>query len=646
MAQISQGNPINDAHKPHKNSHSTFDLSYNTYLTPLFGKYTPITAMEVVPDDGPIVFRNNMTTRSLSLSSPLLQDISVKKDFFEVPMEAILPFNWDKIYVNPVKGDDVNAVACNCVIPNLGKRVFDIFSANWSDIVSINFSLASFNSFIKLLLFAEKFFSSGSLLSYFGVNLSKCISFSSNGRVYSFDDFFDLFMNQVSTFADDNDLTYRSLVDDFRLRIRSSIDIRRVLDYLRSEPSSSFTSEDGSFQTFGIWLSEWSFSGVQLDTPPVNISRLLAYQIVCAHYYTNDKVDYVFTAELYRQYVYNLYESFARNFDKPVDVSFTYNGINTRYDYFSGFYLSELFTSDNLLIFSTWDLYLPIIEAIFGFNESLRYKDYFVGAKSQPLAVGDVNVAVADSRVSVVDVTRNIAVQRFLNSVNRVGMRISEYVKGIFGVDKFDRDFHEPAFLAHTSDEVFTAEIENTGTNQLSESNSVTSVLRGQSSNYEFTYYADRPCVLIGVEYFDIRRAYMFTQNPHTRHIDRFDMFLPDLQFIGDQPVHLSDLSASAPKDSIFGYQLRNMEYKQFYDIAVGGFASGRLPGWLFAYDDVRFESENTISPYFIRSHSFELDKYYISLSGYSLANYFHFIQKSEMFIKAQRPMVYAPEIL
>lgn len=627
-------------------------------MTPTFGKYFPIMSLEVVPDDGPIKFRNKITTRSLTLSEPLLQDISLKKDFFEVPMQAILPFNWDKIYINPVKGDDVDASKCNCVVDGLASKAFSAFYFSFLSLgessVLNSTTTTYFSKFIKILLFGEKFFSSGCLLAHLGISFADYCNFYIDGKALSFDAFFDYVYTSVIApyFENGGFINVVDGTDDYRFVVDDIISWRYFLDMMRSHGDSlRISSSEDDSSVFSFDLSQFAdlsilvSPGSRTKSQVVNLSRLYAYQLVCAHFYTNDKIDYVFSAELYREHIYSLIKEVCANNNITLNDFFYYNGMSCQYDRLSGYYLSTILDAVAGYDVSVDSVYY-FFENIFGFNESLRFKDYFTGAKSQPLAVGDVNVAVSDSKVSVIDVTRNTAVQKFLNSVNRLGMRFDEYIRGIFGVDKVNRDYHNPAFLAHTNDVVFTAEVENTGDLQFSKPNSVTSVLRGSSENYEFTYYADRPAILIGIEYFDIRRAYMYSQDRLTTHVDRFDMFLPDLQFIGDQPVLFSELCSTLSPAYVFGYQLRNMEYKQAYDTAVGGFVSGSLPGWLFTFDPTRIESEHFINPYFIRSHSTELDKFYLSLTGTSLGTYFHFIQKSEMFIEARRPMVYAPEIL
>ena len=124
-------------------------------------------------------------------------------------------------------------------------------------------------------------------------------------------------------------------------------------------------------------------------------------------------------------------------------------------------------------------------------------------------------------------------------------------------------------------------------------------------------------------------------------------MFLPQLQYVGDQPVYQGELNAADGKAN-FGYQFRDMERKQLVNRAVGGFASGSLPGYAFIFkgSDYGYFGTITISPDFIRSRNRELDQFYLSLTGFSLATYFHFIVLNNNMCDASRPMSYNPQIL
>ena len=87
---------------------SKFNLDAHHLTTLPFGMYVPFFNMECVNGDN-INLRSQHSLNTFTLKSPVLSNIRMRKDYFSVPMEAILPFNWDKIITNPLFGDDVDA---------------------------------------------------------------------------------------------------------------------------------------------------------------------------------------------------------------------------------------------------------------------------------------------------------------------------------------------------------------------------------------------------------------------------------------------------------------------------------------------------------------------------------------------------------
>lgn len=197
-------------------------------------------------------------------------------------------------------------------------------------------------------------------------------------------------------------------------------------------------------------------------------------------------------------------------------------------------------------------------------------------------------------------------------------------------------------------DKAYAVEVENTGQAQMTEQNSVTAVVKSNSSRYAFEFTPDRPSVIVGVEYFDIPRNYVHVMEKQLFHVDRFDMFNPAMQYIGDQEIDGAEIGMDN-KVMTFGYQLRYAEYKQRVNQCVGGFVE-HLPGYIFKASEETFSQhyagEVKLSPFYIRSHPFELDAFYVSLTGWSPASYFHFIVKAHNDMTASRPMAAKPTIL
>lgn len=710
MDGIVNKNPVNKADGKSVHTRSQFDLSYPVFCTRRFGEYSPHFVMEAVADDK-ITVRSSDDTRSYTLKAPLMSDVYKNKAYFQVPYEAILPRNWDLIITNPVHGEDINAKKAGTAIYALPQKIGDIV-ANYQSAVPTDSSDPTADTFatnLQKLLLLEMVFSRGSLAASLGYHFSKLLkvhltsgkadsTLGDYKKVNSIDKLVDWMISYVSTYVtsfriypinsngsnyviasqDDKKAPYYDVYtdgEDHSSDSQYAIDLRAALEIMRDGFSwtvRNITPVSGkTVATINTFMSisrgsdsasDWhvvDYRSLDVDNPGevvpyINTARLHAYQIVCAHFFTNDKIDYVYSAELWRQ---NLYDAIMHCAWGPATSEdstgiadrFEINGLQYQYDNASAFFFDYVYNrgrqSSNCMYVAEY------LRLIFGYNRSLRYMDYFVGSKSQPLAVGDIDVMVDtdNNSISVVDVTRNIQRQRFFNAVNRAGRRFSEYMKEIFGTNVAP-DWHNPFFLALTKDKLFGAEVENNNIDPNSsedQAQMVTSSFRGNSEKYAFDIVCDRPCILIGITYYDIPRVYADNMNRQLFHVDRFDMFNPYMQFIGDQRVYMDEVDASRVHSQSFGYQLRHMEYKQRVGEEFGGFAEGLLPGWTFDADE---EVQNVIAPHispsYIRSRPSEMDKFYLSLSGWSLASYFHFIVKDVNSVDASRPMSYAPSIL
>lgn len=668
MAEIVSGKPVNEASSKSVDAHSTFNLGYTQSGTYRFGEYAPDHVAHVLGNDK-YPLRQVDNTRSFSLGAPLMEDIFMKRDHFFVAQECLLPRTWDLILDNPTFGDDVNAALVNTNVHDFTSMIKSAFQALLGVAAADDISNSPedfITHYLRALFFGEMFYSHGCLLSALGCHLAP-LCFKSGSPFYakpsSLDEELDGFLSMLVSSAGANSVIFvykdgdgvsHTVANnpDFesgQMSLREFVE--RVRDDMRftviSCPSPVATALDSYVPT--DFTNGWLLSVLQKDE--INIDVCAAYQICCAHYFSNDHIDYIYSANLWREYLGILFLNLREVDNDRIPLFFNYNGLQYEYDNISAAYISYVFTllisnasSPNFL-----DYWVPIIsylQAIFSFKRSLKYQDYFTGARSNPLAVGDVNVNVNANLVNVVDVTRKIQVQKFLNAVNRTGRRFSEYLKGIFNVDHVAHDWHDPMWLAHTQDTVYAAEVENTGDSQMQDANSVTSALRLNSSNYAFEFDCDRPGIVISIRYYDIPRSYWQTIERTFFHTDRFDMFNPFLQTVGDQEIYGSELSSRSSKPA-FAYTLRHMEYKQRYNECFGGFSSGVLKGWTFLADSERSSAGNVvISPDYIRSYPSELDPFFLALTGYSLSSYFHFISRTVNSVDAKRNMIYAPSIL
>lgn len=653
------GSPVNDATSKPMVNRSSFKLHRRRFQTMRFGEITPHFVMEGVETDQ-LPLQSSHDLRTYTMSNILMSDVKMHKEYFSVPYEAILPHNWEKVYINPNHGDDV-LPNVNCAVT--WKNITDHFSRivyTLKNQSAVNpFDLTSLSAVLRIVLCLEMWCSSGSLLRQLGYSFSRFVRVADTSVLpnpdYNVVDYlaelvftylagFDTF---TVDFFDENGNSTDTLVCDPTLKTSPSqivganyrCCLNDMIERMRENPLFEITSSVGS----PSWTSAATFiTGLTVlsgsDEEYFNFSRVVAYQLVCSHFFSNDQIDYIYSAELYRQ-LFNYYLDLI-----GFSQTFSYNGVSCRYDVFSGRCFQEVLSNLDFVDitdpgFNGSMLYLF---ALLHFQRSLRFRDYFTGSRSQALAVGDVNVAVNNNLVSIVDTTKKIAWQRFFNQVARIGRRAKDYILGQFPGARVESDIREPQWLARTDHDVRPIENENTGADQYEKMSSVTSVLRSKDSRYIFDFEVGRRVILIGVTYFDVPRAYAYSNDRQVLDADRFDMFVPQLQYIGDQDVKFIELGS--PYATAFSYTLRDMQYKQSFDLAAGGFVDN-LPGWTFLAP-VTTGGYSHISPDFIRSKQYELDKFYIELSGRGLASYFHFIVVTDNVVEAKRPMAYAPSIL
>ena len=308
-------------------SRSRFDLSYHNFITPSYGKITPFMSLETVDGDK-IPIRSSHKVRSYTLKSPLMSDVYMQKDFFAVPMECILPMNWKKIYQNPVVGDDVDATQCNCVfnpstLIGLIGNVLSYFGtgAGWQPAKGLN-----------LLFLGEKLVSKGSLFSNFGINLWSSLYYNSgtfndtqNGYSVAtndgadYDDIIDIvlgYLRQLTNGFGTNDfsvITVKYLQLDSSLsagyevktkvfsakNFEDSEYFEDCMDFCREHYLTDFTFTKYEVDSLGAEVTGFQLSS---SSPSINlnIAPIIAYQICCAHYFTNDRIDYIYSAKPYK----------------------------------------------------------------------------------------------------------------------------------------------------------------------------------------------------------------------------------------------------------------------------------------------------------------------------------------------------------
>lgn len=360
-----------------------------------------------------------------------------------------------------------------------------------------------------------------------------------------------------------------------------------------------------------------------------NLMPVLAYQCVWHQFYTNDRVDPVYSAAAFASNMLSSARTLTASSGVTTSVFFKLNGVSILYDYCSNACFSSF-------IGKRYDFTsvakLDYFNEFFSIRPSMRGSDYFTSMRTQPLAVGNVDVTINASKVSAIDINQSLWYQRFLNAVNRTKQSIYDYLQSITGVLPQRRE-PQPNFIAEEVFNIAGIQIDNNANEQ----GTIVSILRNSQSNYIYDIFIDEPSFIIGVDSYSCNFVYPDSSNRISLMSDRLDWFNDFMQHIGDQDVKLFELLTPGDPSAVFspiGYQLRYAEFKNMISRAAGGFVASDtdLSSWLLLYQPEGSKtwpvlSSSRISPYFIRNHCSDFDRFFGSLTGANPSNRYHVIK-------------------
>lgn len=375
----------------------------------------------------------------------------------------------------------------------------------------------------------------------------------------------------------------------------------------------------------------------------INPSRAAAYQLVIADAMTNDTVDNIYTSELYMQNLRAvLFPSDSDGFS--TEPTFDYNGVATEYDLLTTGSIYHSFFTDRILYQAQR---LPVfLSLLFGLRRSLRYGDYFATGRPNLLAVGSLGIPVVNNTVNPLDTVRQLALQRFLNASNWVGPKFKNYAAAFYGVVPSDIGCH-PSFITHYKTELSRDTITNTANNQGAQ----TTNINGDISSDGFDVYIDDFGIIIGLRSYDALPVYPNGIDRSFQMNDRFSLFNPMLQNIGDQAIQINEITGqlTAAAEQPFAYTVRYAQYKFGLTRAHGAFVND-LPGFTMLYPAAALHDpdgdELKINPDFIRDKPFYFDQFFAQRTGISPAQYYHFQEPIHNQHSAARKMQYQPNLL
>lgn len=693
-------------------SRNRFDLSYQNLMSLRFGEVRPFFHQQCINNDT-ISFSNSSELWSMQMKSPLMSNFVAYKDFFYVPMKAILPNSWEVWKNNPIQEDDVpNDAYCNFplgALTRLATQLVISYSIPSSD------TIYSVGSSLCALLFFYHFFSSNALPIQLGINYTTCWSFTSLDDTFqkdsdqypSFDQLLEIIFsgadldatpfqpkgptiedyepigftlatgyfntssgtpkvfipifepNETADRYRFNAANYRQAMQIIQKDIQMGINPcpsegvngnRQVISLIVAGYKllfdTSYEGNGGKIPRPGYFVNYYNAND-SYYTP--DFSPVYAYHMIGAQFYTNDQVDKVYTS---LDFISSLYSSFYGAIT-GVPLFFDYNGHSIEYDFFSYKVVRLLvtsFTPSNVWSFSSSGSSgrfmvssLNLLLTLFVPFESLRFGDYYVGSRLNPLAIGaDPNsyAPVVSDNVKALDMVQSMSYLNYYNDIQKLGPTAWIQENGVFG------DFPQsldpmPRFISRSRVSIGEQQIENT-----SSENTGDIVTRSRSNDNCFGFSCDisESSIVLGLISFDVPRIYQNVSDRLSFVKDRFDIFNPYFQNIGDQALLMSEinLNSSGNINQALGWQLRNTEYKQRVSVASGAFTGNYfLPSWAMVSDNRGF-SLNEVN---IRNHDYELDRFFVSLPNWTNSGYFHFYCRFYNRCEMVRAMQSKPDI-
>lgn len=679
-SSTTQSTALNNPSGHAPRTRSTFDLSHKRYTTLPFGMVLPSLVLDTVPGDG-FKMQSTHSIRSYTLNSPLMSGVRLNKDNFYVPLRALYRDSYDVLFQHPqtnTGSEYVDEYIYSCLTSTEISLLVNAFNAGIKDLLprvgdgtSVQIDYGRLFGFYQI---AMQLLSKGGLLKRLGINIADFCVYRNvqTEKHISCDDVLDLVgrILACATFK----VPYGSGASTVDVSLPNN-NPHSLYRYYGMMPaffiSSDIKNEGGLYvmldvnnneaaRTYATQLKELlglDFEMLYLPGMPSKYSmhRLFAYQAVAHHFYTNDKIDAICNNNEYCQRMLSLGHGvmYKSGYESITVKTFLCNGVRYPVPYCSNkviaFACSGATSHNPTMSTSAFFAYLlnMFLPAF-----ALRNSDYFTGSRLRPIAMGDSSADVVSSEVSAIEMTRAIQAQRFLNMVNRSGRRISKYFQDLFGVSAGADIECNPQMLSHNECRVDSYEVENTADNQ----GAITTNIRTSGGDFEYDFDIKEFGVVLSLVSFTAETVYGSFVDRITQQISLPDFYNPFMQFLGDQNVQnyeLGPLPSSFQgiinSSPVYGYQSRDMQYKQHVNISDSGF-NYNLPSYALIrrtdneeLADVLPFTQSSLS---IRHYPDEFDQFFNSLAYTTMAGYFHFIMRFDFKVTASRPMAYDAQIL
>lgn len=704
-----RANELNDPQFEEQQGYFPYDLTHGEYLTPRFGEVTPSLCFHTVPGDR-LVNRDNTKTILNQINGNCFSTINHYIDTFFVPLRSMYSTNYEKLFPNPTKGDDLP----NSALPqfpidsfvrsyfnNPQNIVFTIIAMDSENSVNTAFTNNALMNSDELLYAGTNIsddyrvmwyrmsrmallatmLSRGQLLDYLGCQFDNTDSYTRLRRLQPYiDEFFLCLWDFVKTNSNDVGFYVKVLptIADYFVNADAVGTPLQTLPQFRDFVSTAFergemmyveplslTSQDSEvtvalsssynnlrkeilsiFSSSIVTVADIDSSSDPFRVGFINISPCLAYQQVIAQYYTNNTVDNIFTADLYMELLRSV--MFPSVDGVSGEPTFDYNGVSVEYDYITpGAVIPALVTLRDS------NLYPAGITS----RQYLFITLMFLMRRS--LRYGDYFSTARPNMLAVGQLS--IAVDG--NAVSPIdvtkNLLMQRYLNAANYIGSGELPYFAsifgvtpsdtgtyPRFISHRKIEL-KADI---NTNLAGDQGKQMTNFVGFSDDNAFDVFIDDFGIVLSLQSFDVLPVYDSGIDSTYHLSDRFDYFNPMLQNIGDQPIFLSEfIGLPNLHRDIFGYTMRNSEYKFKVSRAHGAFTNS-LPGFLLKFPLSNYvddsDGEVVINPEFIRDKPYYLDSLVPVSTGVSPAQYFHFVVATVNQLHTARKIQATPPVL
>lgn len=220
---------------------------------------------------------------------------------------------------------------------------------------------------------------------------------------------------------------------------------------------------------------------------------------------------------------------------------------------------------------------------------------------------GRLEADLSNVNVTINDLRRTSAIQRWLENNARGGSRYIEQILAHFGVISSDSRLQRPEYLgggsspSMISEVLQTSETDNTPQGNMAGHGLAGGVNHGCLRKFEEHGY------IICLMTIRPRTSYVLGVEPMWTRLDKFDYAWPELAHLGEQPVRVSELytkSDSIP-ETTFGYVPRYSDYKYINSRTCGEFRES-MDYWHLAR---KFVDEPILSDAFVQIQGSEQDR-------------------------------------